>query len=489
VPARSKTEKRGTATRWGAVALLCLGMLTALSASSSASPASPRILNDRPAGKLHRVGGHVRSAWPQSGRRPRSRLTRWLARQVGPTVSRPCAANRRAARRRCRLIGLGSAIPLASGEPGSPRGRLARVIPDSGSGELQLVRSYEIPVDDPSYKRLLNWSWTYDSAIAATAFASTKDAAESARLLDQLAALQYKDGSIEVAFNVATGDSARLIRSGTVAWVGLAAAAYDSRFGTGQFLRTEQRAADYLLSLRGESGLIRGGPDVKWVSTEHNLTAYALLSRLSEELRGRGEDKAADSYESAAAEIASGIDSRLLVADTPAPHFRQGLDDDVRALDVQTLGSIYLLSRGDADLADAVLDYATKTFPLTVRSIRRSKDPATYNMTYSAPGPFGGFRPYAGRKSPRIIWFEGTAQVRLAEAALGRDTSEVDKQMEAFASVTVPNGDAPLQSNATVDNPAYGVEFHVWPASNSAAWAILSQHPPGLFAAPMRPAG
>jgi hypothetical protein len=46
---------------------------------------------------------------------------------------------------------------------------------------LQLVRSYEIPADDPLYKSLSNWSWTYDSAVAAAAFAATGDEKNAAQ--------------------------------------------------------------------------------------------------------------------------------------------------------------------------------------------------------------------------------------------------------------------------------------------------------------------
>ena len=66
----------------------------------------------------------------------------------------------------------------------------------SSSAPLLLARSYDIPTNDPSYLRLLNWSWTYDSAVAATAFAAAGNQSESEQLLDQLAALQHTDGSI-----------------------------------------------------------------------------------------------------------------------------------------------------------------------------------------------------------------------------------------------------------------------------------------------------
>src|SRR5581483_9107887 len=92
----------------------------------------------------------------------------------------------------------------------------------TGSSTLQLVRSFDIPTDDPSYVRLLNWSWTYDSAMTATAFPVSGYASEAQQLLDQLAALQHTDGSIEIAFNVADGTAEPVFRSGTIASVGLA---------------------------------------------------------------------------------------------------------------------------------------------------------------------------------------------------------------------------------------------------------------------------
>ena len=54
---------------------------------------------------------------------------------------------------------------------------------------------------------------------AFTVFGATSEAQQ---LLDQLAALQHTDGSIEIAFNVADGTTESVFRSGTIATVGLA---------------------------------------------------------------------------------------------------------------------------------------------------------------------------------------------------------------------------------------------------------------------------
>ena len=414
----------------------------------------------------------MRSAWPATGRAPRTRLARWLAQQVGAVKPRACAKHRRAARRLCKLHAprrsQAAAMSTVSGDPGSPPGTQARIAAGTpapaaaaaGAGArtsavelatpLQLVRSYEIPADDPSYKSLLNWSWVYDSAVAAAAVASSGDKANSAQLLDQLAALQHTDGSIELAFNVESGESAPIFRSGTIAWVGLASASYDHAFGTNRYLDSEQRTANYLLSLQDANGLIRGGPDVKWASTEHNLVAYVFLTRLADELESAGNLKAASQYRAAAAVISAAIDANLLVVNASGAHFLQGLNDSTQALDVQALGAMYLQGTERPVLASEVLAYAQSNFTVGDVSVDESKDPATYNMSYSAAGPFSGFAPYAGKGAPDVRWAEGSGEMRMAAAALGQDTSPLDKSIAGWSSITKGQGQGPLQANRTV---------------------------------------
>ena len=409
-----------------------------------------------------RVGGRVRSAWPKTGRAPRTRLDRWLARQVGAVKPLACAKHWRKARRRCHLPGpprrrahvvSAAAMSAVLGDPGSPFGQLAKIAAGTPAPAgihatassasaialpLQLVRSYQIPADDPSYNTLLNWSWTYDSAVAAAAFAATGDKANSGQLLDQLNALQRTDGSIELAFDTTTGEGAPTFRSGTVAWVGLAASSYDLAFGSGRYLTMEKRAADYLLSLQSDSGLIQGGPDVKWVSTQHNLIAYAFLTRLASELQSNGSTSTAAHYRAAAATISAAIDAHLLISDSPVrtlppytcdcAHFLEGLNDGVQALDVQALGAMYLQGTGRPALAVQVLAYAQTNFAITNRSIDPSSNAATYNTTYSAAGPFAGYTPYAGAGTPDVLWAEGSGEMRLAEASLGQDTNTMDQE-------------------------------------------------------------
>lgn len=352
---------------------------------------------------------------------------------------------------------------------------------DAGTRDpLALTRSYKIPKEDPAYERLLNWTWTYDSAATAASFVATGDQRQAIQLLDQLSALQNKDGSIDIAFDVSTGRGAKLYRAGTIAWVGLAATKYDTAFDRATYQATAERAANYLLSLQGKSGLIRGGPELAWYSTQHNLLAYELLSHLALELKGSGNPDGSLRYQEAADRLSEAIKANLIRTDASGTRFIQGLDDGVEALDVQVLGTVFEESIGDYETASAVLNYAESQFAVADRSITESANKDSYNETYTAPGPFSGFRPYAAKSSPDILWFEGTPMVRLAAASLQQSTDELDNSIKSWREVT---GDSvgPLQANEALSNSTYGVEYHVWPAAAPAAWVLLSQQGPTFF--------
>jgi hypothetical protein len=498
------------------VAAVCASLLLAGlpgAATADSSPATATQSKQKRHGKKrHRVGGQVRTAWPLGGHRPADRLARWLARQVGPTCpKRSKSAKRKHRVGKCKRLqkrgrvkrgAKAATLPLTSADRGPKRYSTAsRAKIDLTQGSpLALTRSYLIPSDDPSYKRLLNWAWTYDSAVSAGSFVADGERDQAEQLLDQLAALQFNDGSIDIAFDVATGSGAGTYRAGTIAWTGLAFTKFDRRFGKPEYRRSAERAADYLLSLQGEkgNGLVAGGPGIPWYSTQHNLLAYFFLSSLSADLKEAGDEKGAARYGSAASEIREAIDANLLVKDDSGTHFIQGLGDNVVPFDVQAYGAMYLQTLRDekdgVHVLDArlggpaeaseVLDYAAANFAASKRSIVKSTDEATYNDTYSADGPFEGFRPYAEQASPDVLWFEATPMLREATASLGADTTTLDGWIEAWTAILAKQGGAPLQVNQTVTDSAYGVEYHVWPAAAPAAWVLLSRSDPTFFSSP-----
>jgi len=449
-------------------------------ASSGAAERGSDSVSAAKAKKGKRLGGKVRKAWPESGkRRPKTALTRWLARQVGPRKPLACGRRPKAARAKCASrkgkasASVSAPLAMTAATQRLSTGERINVGPTGIAGGLELIRSFDIPADDPSYDRLLNWSWTYDSAVAATAFAAVGLRDQSARLLDQLAALQYKNGSIEMAFEARSGESSSQIRAGSVAWSGIGFVDYDSQFGDQRYVGNARRAADYLLSLRNEDGLVRGGPDVKWVSTQHNLIATIFLMNLAQRLDELGDSDAAAVYREAAAKLIDGIDSQLLIRDKESAHFRQGVNDDVIPLDTQAIGTIYAFFRGDEELAKQLYEFALQNFSIKGRSIKESKAKATYNMTYAAKGPFAGFRPYLGKKAPDVLWFEGTAEMRLVSTFLGASTEQLDADMNEWWAVTRKQGLAPLGADRTVTNNRYN-EYHVWPTAAAGAWTVLS---------------
>jgi hypothetical protein len=465
--------------------LILAAALATLGVAATAATAAPARAGTDTASRL---GGHVRSAWPaKDAHRPKTAIARWLARQVGPRKPIACSKRPVKARGRCagrqRKGGASASVaaPIAmrapTARPGARTSQSERVALRLSTGvrisSLQLIRSFDIPTDDPAYERLLNWSWTYDSAVTATAFASVGLQEQAGRLLDQLAALQHKDGSIEFAFNVLTGESSASVRAGSVAFDAIAFSNYDSAFGSTLYLDNARRAADYLLSLRNEEGLVRGGPDVKWVSTQHNILTLIALMTLSQQLEEQGDEGGAATYREAAAEIVKGIDSQLIVRDGGLLHFRQGVGDEVVPLDTQALGIIYARFLGDDELAKQVYEYAQQNFAIDGRSIALSSKKTSYNMTYEAKGPFTGYRPYIGKKAPDVLWFEGTAEMRFVSSFLGQPTEALDASMNSWWDVTHKQGLAPLGADRTITNSPYN-EYHVWPTAAAGAWTVLS---------------
>lgn len=407
--------------------------------------------------KPPRVGGQVDVAWPKdkSGK-PKQPLAQYLAEQVG--ALRPPSEQRGAV-----------TVPRAATTVGGSSGS-ATIQPTGGAlpAPLRLVRSFDIPRADPAYDRLLNISFTYDSALAATAFARVKNRAQTEQLLDQLKALQRTDGSIDYAFDTLTGASDPHFWSGTIAWTGYAAETYRSAFRSNRYGSVSDRVKSWLVSQQLPNGLIKGGPTVTWASAMHNFVAWNFFTLYAANNSGSKRNEAL----AAAARIQSGIDSLLMVDDSRGLRFKQGLDDPTEALDAQTLGILYLIARGRTSEAGRVADYMQANFAISGQTIARSSDPATFNETYAASGPFSGFKPYANVPgAPEVLWMEGTLEARRALAALRRPTTSLDASNSAWRAVT-GNSVAPLMANRTISSSLN--EYHVWPVSSTASWTLLS---------------
>ncbi len=450
---------------------VCL-LIALLAATLAAIGVAPSFADAKASSHGPRHGGHVRSAWPQlnHARQSRNRLVRSLARQVGPGKRRKHAKSARATR-----------IPMALaasavGKATTTSIRTPAPSPET-AGVLALVRSFDVPQNDPAYDRMLNLSFTYDSALAAVAFVQADQQKQAARLLDQLAALQHSDGSLAIAYDTATGAETPLYYSGTIAWVGLAAVAFERRYGGGRYEALAQSAADWLMGMvNSKTGLVRGGSAVTWTSTQHNILSYFFLRDLSN-LKAQTEtvDAAQAEDGEAANAIGDGI-LKYLVADrfTGTEYLLQGFKDGVHALDVQALGAAFFAACGCAGDGRAVLENARKQFAVGDRSIVFSSRPKSFNRTYRSPGPFQGFRPYLESTTPDVLWMEGTGEMRFMLDRYGFDTNDLRASLKAWAELTDGNDTGLLGSDRTVSGNHAG-EYHVWPTSAATSWALIAE--------------
>jgi hypothetical protein len=345
---------------------------------------------------------------------------------------------------------------------------------------LDLVPSYLPPAGDAAGQAVAGRGWTYDSAVAATALAANGRTDKAAKIVSDFSELQRPDGALDFSFDLRSGQGDGVVRSGAVAWVGLAAIELRAVTCTRRHDALLQGIANWLMSRRTVAGLVVGGPDVTWASTEHNLEARGFLAALAASVDGRNADpgvgrrcaaglgtfSAAQArafgkrLEEAVAGLDAAIDSELFARDGGGhAHFRQGKDDDARPLDVQAFGIQWLLGQGRRADALAVAAYTDATMAVSDRSI-------------GGAGPLSGYRPYADAWGPDVIWVEGTMQMRAAKRALGLDTTVIDRTGDTLSRIS-PAGYLPQADRDVVGNQAG--DYRTWNAAGAGSWLMLSR--------------
>ena len=366
-----------------------------------------------------RHGGKVRKAWPAKksrGNRPNKKLAQFLAKQVGPTVlpKKRKAKSARSAR------GPPSTGPLLTSSPAPPH------------KALRLVRSFDIPADDPAAARMANLSWTYDSAVAAVALINAGEKTQAEQLLDQLAALQRTDGSIDYAFDVSNGASLQLFNTGAIAWAGVAAAMYRTTSTARTATALAGGTTKWLLNRSWRAAC---SPPARptWASTQHNIIAWYLLMlcRPTACLLGRQR-----SPSQRARRLGDRDQAR------PAGHRRRdqmGLQPGRRRRDAPArrpaLGVLFLCLRrraraqpqaGTSDVQGPQPPPYT-AYPVGDRTIAKSSAPArAITRPTRRPAPHG-YRPYAPG-GPDILSAEASAQVRFMPRCWAFSAAPLDKR-------------------------------------------------------------
>lgn len=380
-----------------------------------------------------------------------------------------------------------TAAPARADDPDGSAAALAWLAArQDAAGPSGLVRSFTIPADDPD-AGLATLSFTYDDGLAAIAFLAGGEQRRARRVLEGLESLQAADGSLPFAYDTAAGVVASpLRRSGAIAWAGQAAVSYEQATGDDRFRAFAEGVADHLLSLQvtvanGASpadprlGSVRGGPDVIWASTEHNVDAFFFLRDLSR-LEG------SEAYAPAAVAVGSSLLEHHW--DAWRGRFFQGVTtgwpDPTRALDLSSWGGLFLLAARRADLAwqaRATLE----EFRVEGAAVVRSTDPDRWNTTYAAPGPFAGYKPYLPdpgvEGAPHVVWAEGTWGALLLRARLGQDVSGDVAAMVALQGADPAGGY--LQVTQGRRSPPF--EYHVWPSVAGTAWAVIALRDDGTL--------
>jgi hypothetical protein len=409
----------------------------------------------------HRRGGSVQQAWPRDkdGRPPATALARWLASQVGPVPVKAVRHPRVPSRTTGSLAQAASAAPA-----GSTPMALAAVTANAAATEstsLLLVRSFDIPKTDADYDRLANLSWTYDNALAALAFTDQNAKSQAVQILDQLKALQRTDGALGFAYDVRTGAASGQVRTNALAWVGIAAVAYREKYNDSRYDQMIGGVAKYLLTLRRSDGLLVGGPDVAWVSTQHNILGAEFFRSAGEEFGGKSINgtsitgtQLTAQYNTTAGAILS---NKLLVQSGGQAYFVQGLNDARIPLDVQTLGSVFLRERGDSRAAQVASWMTTNLYQPP-----RVVDKRTWS----------GYMPFAGTTAPNVIWSEGTIQADWALKRLKISSLATDLAVLGIYGTTDDGSSGPLGADRAVSDQAWG-EFPSWPTSAAGSWLLI----------------
>jgi len=133
-------------------------------------------------------------------------------------------------------------------------------------------------------KDLKDIGFTYDQALAVQAFLISGYNEKASAILDfykNEAAMS--NGLFYNAYDVKSSSAREyIVHSGPNIWIGISVCQYTNQTGDNSYISLAEDIAGRMIELQRSSsdGSIKGGPEVEWVSTEHNLDAYALFNML-----------------------------------------------------------------------------------------------------------------------------------------------------------------------------------------------------------------
>jgi uncharacterized repeat protein (TIGR01451 family) len=192
------------------------------------------------------------------------------------------------------------------------------------------------------------------------------------------------------------------------------------------------------------TGSATGGPDVDWLSTEHNLDAYFFL-------RDVGLLTGNTSYRDAAGRIKQSLLTNHWNASYGC--FQQGIGDTTKSLDAASWGVLFLLSIGQRDKAASCLDFIEANFPRTPTC-----------TIGGVPKTISGYKPDV---NTNVVWSEGSLGVALAYERAGDQA----KHDEIVSEIWKMQG--PKDGIVYACPPA--TDFSDWESVAGTAWMVILQ--------------
>ena len=144
-----------------------------------------------------------------------------------------------------------------------------------------LIASYE------GDSQLKDTAFTYDQALVAQVFLISEDMKRAEIILDFFKNKAAKQsGGFVNAYGVNNGAvSEPIVHCGPNIWIGLSFMQHMATSGSDKYLGLAKEIADWTIDIQNEDagGGIKGGPEMTWFSTEHNLDAYAFFTMIAKE--------------------------------------------------------------------------------------------------------------------------------------------------------------------------------------------------------------
>jgi hypothetical protein len=133
-------------------------------------------------------------------------------------------------------------------------------------------------------KDVQDWAFIYDQALVIQAYLHFSDFERARKMLEFFAKKAKRaDGFFVNAYYVNDGGPGEfIVHSGPNIWLGIATVQYIQKTRDTRYMPLAEDIAKAIMGLQSQDadGGIRGGPQVTWYATEHNLDAYAFFSML-----------------------------------------------------------------------------------------------------------------------------------------------------------------------------------------------------------------